>query len=248
MPQTDSTTPLFETERAVSVLLPTAVVGPYDYLVPEEMELAPGDYVHVPLGKREMIGVVWGPAMGDVDPAKLRPVDARVEAPPMPEQVRRFVDWVSAYTLSSRGAVLRMAMRSPDALAPPKPVVVYRRSDSDDKLRLTPARQRVLTFLEDGPALSAGDLARETGVSSGVIKGLVDAGALEKIEVPPPPPFEAPDLARPGPSLSEAQENASAQLREKIAAAEFSVQTAIFNTSSSPTFFAKQQTTRKRIL
>ena len=38
MPQTDSTTPLFETERAVSVLLPTAVVGPYDYLVPEEME------------------------------------------------------------------------------------------------------------------------------------------------------------------------------------------------------------------
>jgi len=223
MPQTDSTTPLFETERAVSVLLPTAVVGPYDYLVPEEMELAPGDYVHVPLGKREMIGVVWGPAMGDVDPAKLRPVDARVEAPPMPEQVRRFVDWVSAYTLSSRGAVLRMAMRSPDALAPPKPVVVYRRSDSDDKLRLTPARQRVLTFLEDGPALSAGDLARETGVSSGVIKGLVDAGALEKIEVPPPPPFEAPDLARPGPSLSEAQENASAQLREKIAAAEFSV-------------------------
>ncbi|CAN0552452.1 unnamed protein product, partial [Laminaria digitata] len=50
-----------------------------------------------------------------------------------------------------------------------------------------------------------------------------DAGALEKIAVPPPPPFEAPDLARPGPSLSEAQENASAQLREKIAAAEFSV-------------------------
>ncbi len=56
MPQTDSTTPLFETERAVSVLLPTAVVGPYDYLAPEEMELAPGDYVHVPLGKRDFLG------------------------------------------------------------------------------------------------------------------------------------------------------------------------------------------------
>jgi primosomal protein N' (replication factor Y) len=223
MPQTDATAPLFEPLRAVSVLLPTAVVSPFDYLVPAEMDVVPGDYVHVPLGKREMIGVVWGPGMGDVDSAKLRPLDARVDAPPMPEQVRRFIDWVSAYTLSAPGAVLRMAMRSPDALTPPKPVVVYRRADPDDALRMTPARTRVLSFLADGPALSAADLARETGVSSGVIKGLVAAGALEKLEVPAPPPFAAPDLTRPGPDLSEAQERASAELREKVSARAFSV-------------------------
>jgi primosomal protein N' (replication factor Y) len=223
MPQTDATAPLTVTPHAISVLLPTAVVGPFDYLVPEELHVVPGDYVHVPLGKRAMIGVVWGPAQGDVDPAKLRAIDARVDTPPMPDQVRRFIDWVSAYTLSPPGAVLRMAMRSPDALEPPKPVIVYSKSEPDDELRMTPARQRVLTFLENGPALSAPDLARETGVSSGVIKGLVAAGALEKREVPPPPPFDAPDLARPGPFLSQAQAVAAAQLRDKIAANAFSV-------------------------
>jgi len=223
MPQTDATAPLSRTPRAVSVLLPTAVVGPFDYLVPAETDIEPGDYVDVPLGKREMVGVVWGPAMGDVDPAKLRPIHARIDAPPMPEQVRRFVDWVSAYTLSPQGAVLRMAMRTPDALTPPKPMVVYRRAEPGEDLRMTPARARVLSFLKDSPALSAADLARETGVSSGVIKGLVGAGALEAIEVPPPPPYDAPDLERPGPALSDAQERASAQLRERVTAQAFSV-------------------------
>lgn len=223
MPPNDTTAPLFTNATAVSVLLPTPVVGPYDYLVPDDMALAPGDYVHVPLGKRDMVGVVWGPAMGDVDETKLRPVDARLDAPPMPEKVRRFVDWVAAYTLSTPGAVLRMAMRSPDALEPPKPVVVYRRAEPPEDMRITPARQRVLSFLEDGPALSAGDLAREAGVSTGVIKGLLEVGALERLEVPPPPPFEKPDLTLPGPDLSDDQTKAARSLCEKVAAAEFSV-------------------------
>lgn len=223
MPPNDTTAALFANPPAVSVLLPTPVVGPYDYLVPEGLDLAPGDYVHVPLGKRDMIGVVWGPATGDVDAAKLRPVDGAVDAPPMPEQIRSFVDWVAGYTLSTPGAVLRMAMRSPDALEPPRPVVMYRRGSPPEDMRMTPARQRVLSVLEDGPALAAGDLAREAGVSAGVIKGLAEAGALERIEVPPPPPFEMPDLSRAGPELSADQADAARSLCEKVAASAFSV-------------------------
>ena len=48
-------------EAIVSVMLPTPVVGPYDYKVPDHLALAPGDYVQVPLGRREITGVVWGP-------------------------------------------------------------------------------------------------------------------------------------------------------------------------------------------
>jgi len=43
----------------VRVLLPLPLVGAYDYRVPEELALAPGDFVRVPLGKRSEIGVVW---------------------------------------------------------------------------------------------------------------------------------------------------------------------------------------------
>jgi primosomal protein N' (replication factor Y) len=223
MAQNDTTTPHATNARAVSVMLPTPVVGPYDYLVPGDMDIEPGDYVHIPLGKRDMVGVVWGPAIGDVNAAKLRPIEKRVDAPPMPEQIRRFVDWVAAYTLSKSGAVLRMAMRSPDALIAPKTIGILQLGAPVENLRITPARERVLSLLRDGKALSAGDLARKTRVSSGVIKGLVAAGALDKLEVPPPPPFEAPDLVRPGPELSEAQGRAAQSLREKILADSFSV-------------------------
>jgi len=68
----------------VSVLLPLPLVGAYDYRTAADLRLERGDFVVVPLGKREVIGVVWGEGRGDVGRAKLRDVIARLEAPPLP--------------------------------------------------------------------------------------------------------------------------------------------------------------------
>ena len=70
-------------QRRVAVLLPYPL-GPYDYSAPAEMELAVGDYVRVPLGPREILGVVWGEGLGDVAAAKMKPVAGRFDVPPMP--------------------------------------------------------------------------------------------------------------------------------------------------------------------
>src|SRR5205814_2205627 len=77
---------------------------------------------------------------------------------PMADALRRFIDWVSAYTLSPPGAVLRMALGSTSALEAPKTELVYRpaTATSDDTLKLTAARRRVLEALKDGAALAAG--------------------------------------------------------------------------------------------
>src|ERR1700740_1270284 len=93
----------------VSVLLPLPLAGAYDYRVPPDLALAPGDFVAVPLGRRELFGVVWGPGLGDVAAEKLKPVTECLPAPPLTEELRRLVDWVAAYTLAPPGAVLRMA-------------------------------------------------------------------------------------------------------------------------------------------
>ncbi|MEP4378713.1 MAG: primosomal protein N' [Alphaproteobacteria bacterium] len=228
MPLTDTTTPGHDDRtdadgETISVLLPLPVAGPYDYTVPPGMAVQPGDFVHAPLGSREMTGVVWGPAAGDVDEKKLRPITDRIDTRPLPEELRRFVDWVAAYTLSAPGAVLRMAMRSPDALAPPKPVTAYLAAGLPEGLRMTPARTRVLDVLRDGPPLTARDLATEAGVTQSVIKGLADAGALERIELAPPPAFAAPDVSRPGMALSDDQARAAHTLCEDVAAACFAV-------------------------
>ena len=59
--------------QIVSVLIPLALPGPYDYGVPDAMTLGEGDVVRVPLGPREVFGVVWGPGEGRQSPAKLNP-------------------------------------------------------------------------------------------------------------------------------------------------------------------------------
>jgi len=47
--------------RTVDVLLPLGLDAAYSYLLPEGMEVSPGDLVHVPLGTKSVIGVVWPP-------------------------------------------------------------------------------------------------------------------------------------------------------------------------------------------
>jgi primosomal protein N' (replication factor Y) (superfamily II helicase) len=93
------------------VLLPLPLTGAFDYLCPAPLsDLAPGDFVEVPFGRKTLTGVVWGHARGDVDPAKLKPILAKLEIPPLPAPQRRFTDWVAAYTMSPPGAILKMAL------------------------------------------------------------------------------------------------------------------------------------------
>ena len=77
------------------VLLPLPLAGPYTYRMPAALGAKPGDFVLVPLGPRRAVGVVWGGEPGPVDDARLKAAAARLDAPPMPESLRRFVDRVA---------------------------------------------------------------------------------------------------------------------------------------------------------
>ena len=81
--------------RRCAVLLPLPLAGAYDYSVPADLAVAPGDMVAVPLGTRLVGGVVWGPALGDVAEAKLKPLAGRLAAPPLGSIGRRLVDWMA---------------------------------------------------------------------------------------------------------------------------------------------------------
>jgi primosomal protein N' (replication factor Y) len=208
----------------VRVML-TEPVGPYDYLVPPGMALAPGAVVLVPLGRRQALGVVWDaePAAPPIDPARLRPVAALFDVPPMRAEMRRFVDWVAAYTLSLPGAVLRMALSVPAALTPPEAALGL--LPAQGAVANTHARRRVLAALGEGPArlpvprLPA-ELAREAAVSPGVVRAMVEAGLLAQAPLlAPPPPWPVPQPA----SLTGAQAEAAAALRAAVGAAKFSV-------------------------
>jgi primosomal protein N' (replication factor Y) (superfamily II helicase) len=207
-----------------AVLLPLPLARTYDYRIAADVTVMPGDFVTVPLGRRHVTGVVWGPGDGDVDPEKLKDIIAVLDLPPLTGELRRLIDWTASYTLSPRGSVLRMAMSVPSALDPPKPATGYRlapeavesgdeNESSRPRIRMTPARRRVLDHLAGAPPRRLSEIARGAGVGAGVVKGLAAAGMLQPVTLAGPTVFEKPDWRRKGPVLSPAQRDAADRLR-----------------------------------
>ena len=192
------------TPRIVDVLVPVALDQTYSYRVPDGLELAPGDVVTVPLGARgETTGVVWA-ENDNPNPRfhnRMKDVVGKLDVPALKPELRQFVDWVSGYTLSARGMVLRMALRMGENLGPGRERVGVRLA-GPPPARMTPARARALRVFADGMTRSKGDAAKEAGVSASVIDGLIDEGALEtvvlppeKVTLPPDPDFRKPEFS-----------------------------------------------------
>jgi primosomal protein N' (replication factor Y) len=210
------------------VLLPLPLERTYDYRVPAGLAVAAGDFVVVPLGARQVIGVAWGEGEGDVAAEKLKDIIALAPVPPVDTALRRMVEWTAAYTLSPPGAVLRMAMSVPSALEPARAIPSHRlhpdlapAGESADeperpRFKLTAARRRVVAALADGHPRTAPEIAEDAGVSAAVVRGMIAAGAL--VPGPPAPRAEIarPDPLRPAFPLSPAQAEAAAALVAKV--------------------------------
>ena len=186
--------------RIVDVLVPVALDQTYSYRVPRELELAPGDVIAVPLGPREVVGVVWADN-ANPDPRlhnRLKDVSDKLDVPPLKAELRSLVDWVANYTLSARGMVLRMCLRMGENLGPERERPGVRLAGPPPQ-RMTPARRRVIAVLSDGLLHGKSEAAREAGVSVGVVDGLVDEGTLVTQAMPraAPPPTPDPSFAVP---------------------------------------------------
>jgi primosomal protein N' (replication factor Y) (superfamily II helicase) len=209
--------------RIVDVLVPVALDQAYSYRLPPGLDLEPGDFVSVPLGPRECTGVVWG--AGTARPGldnRLKDIEEKLDIPPLKPELRRFVDWISDYTLSPRGMVLRMCLRMGEDLGPERARVGVRLT-GPNPARMTPARARVLRLLAAGLTLGKSEAAREAGVSVGVVDGLIDEGTLETVVLPPEPIADLPDPDHGAPDLTPAQQEAAQALQRAVADGGYSV-------------------------
>ncbi|HEV2187944.1 MAG TPA: primosomal protein N', partial [Stellaceae bacterium] len=234
----------------VRVLLPLPLPAALDYRGPDgEAPPEPGRFVRVTLGSRELIGVVWEGAGEDVPDARLKPIAELLSAPPLPPELRRFIERVAAYTLAPPGMVLSMAMRSEAALLPltPRRVCAITEAglavlaESPPPKRLTPGRRRALEVLRDGPAATIAETAREAGVGAGVVRGVIAAGlAAEHLAAAVPPHIEQPDWRAPGLKLSTAQGNAAKKLVARVESGGFHVTVldGVTGSGKTETYFA----------
>ncbi|RED28622.1 replication restart DNA helicase PriA [Rhodopseudomonas thermotolerans] len=206
----------------VDVLVPVAIDQSYSYRVPRGLSLKPGDVVAVPLGAREVLGVVWA-ENPNPDPRlhnRLKDVAEKLDLPPLRDELRRMVDWVATYTLSARGMVLRMCLRMGEHLGPERQRMGVRLVGPPPQ-RMTPARRRLLEMLSDGLLHGKSDVAKEAGVSPGVIDGLVDEGTLQVEQMPRENPAPEPDPDFAPTDFSPEQARAAETMRGLVAAGGF---------------------------
>jgi primosomal protein N' (replication factor Y) len=148
---------------------------------------------------------------------RLKDIADKLDVPPLKAELRKFVDWVSTYTLSPRGMIVRMALRMGEHLGPARERVGVRLAGPHPK-RMTAARNRVLAVCADGLVRMKGEIAEEAGVSVGVVDGLIDEGTLETLVLAPDPVARAPDPDFAQPDLSPDQRAAADALCATIAA------------------------------
>ncbi|MDF2366420.1 primosomal protein N' [Sneathiella sp.] len=209
--------------RRVRVLLPLSIGDVYDYRAPDSLNVEIGHFVTVPLGRREVTGVVWEEAVNsDLAEDRMKDIIGVLPCEKLPPESLKFIDWVAQYTMQQRGRVLRMAMSVPDALYPKAPRIGYRFTGEMPE-KLTSARRRVLDVVSDGGAHTATDLAAIAGVSTSVIKGLADKGALEAVDLPAETPLQPADWQHAAFDLSPDQLTAAKALISSVADDSFHV-------------------------
>ena len=205
--------------RVARVLLPLPLPEAFDYAVPEAMALSVGDQVEAPLGPRRVRGVVVELREAHGVNRPLKPLAGRLDEPPLPANTLAFVDWAARYACAPPGEALALALRG--LRAPPLRPELRLVASGRPPARATPARARVLAVVAQAGPMGAGALAQAAGVSAGVVKGLVEDGALSVVEIAHDPAFPDPDPDHPGSVLNPSQAAAAQALGDMVRAGGF---------------------------
>ena len=192
--------------KVASVLISLPVPEAFDYEVPEALAVARGDQVAVPLGPRLIRGIVAEVFETTGSNRRLKAVDSVLADPRLPENTVAFVEWAARWTLNAPGEMAATALKGLRAPRP-RPERRVKRVEGRTPARPTTARTAVLEALS-ARSMPGPDLARAAGVSAGVVKGLVDEGVLEIVEIEavaafdPPNPDHAPATLNPDQAAS----------------------------------------------
>ncbi len=201
------------------VALPVPVPRLFDYRWPTDLPANPGSRVLVTFANRKLVGVVLEFGLPSIDIARIKPVHQVIDpALPVPEPLLELARWAAAYYCHPIGEVaatmLPTALRRVDR-PQPRPRLAWNltsagRAVDPGSLTRAPRQRQALESLTRRPMES--DALLSAGVSSDVLRRLADKGWVERIS--------AANLSEhqptAGPSLTEAQAAAVAQITAKL--------------------------------
>ena len=94
----------------VPVLVPKIFNFPFTYDSGPLKNLMPGDLVIVPFGKNDEIGVVWDKIQPSNKKFQIKKIKKIIDNFKINKNLINFINWFSAYNLTSKGMVLKMCL------------------------------------------------------------------------------------------------------------------------------------------
>ena len=98
---------IYSQGQIVSVLTTQPVNGLLDYSV-FETEVKLGQYIVVPFGKREIVGIVWGDGVSNLNKNKIKKISRILPVPKMENKFRKFLIEVARFNICSLNQVLKL--------------------------------------------------------------------------------------------------------------------------------------------
>ena len=186
-----------------------------DYLAPEG-GCKVGSFLILPLGKRKVLGVVWGPGGGNYERSKLRSAASVINVPPMSYTMRRFLEVVSDYTITPLNLILRLCTRVPDLSKPSVTQKVFSLVANYSDFKRTPKRDILISALSNTKKnkLSSREIVSISGVSSAVITAAARAGVLDEEHIERDCPYPMLDPEFNPNKLIRSQVNAYNEIKE----------------------------------
>lgn len=206
-------------KRRISVLTTHPTLGILTYSLPEKISVLPGQIVSIPLGPRQILGMVWEENASNqtkIADNRLRTITKVYGLPEASLFYRKFIQWVSSYYMASLGAVLRMGVPFSPKTIEVKEIKNYYVPDGEFP-KLTPLRQKALEKLI-GEKGSISNLAEKSEVSSSIIRGLIKIGLIIEEKDDSEERLSLPDPDFNTPILSETQSSAADTLKASVKA------------------------------
>ena len=93
------------------ILIPNIFNYPFTY--DSDIKLKVGDFVEVPFGKSNSIGVVWNVFEKETNKKfKIKKINKRLDVPSLKEETLDFLNWFSEYNIVPRGMALKLVLLS----------------------------------------------------------------------------------------------------------------------------------------
>ena len=168
----------------VEILLPLPFDKSFTYQVPLDVDLLPGDYVLIPFRKNNIIGIVWKDVSFQESQNfsyQLKNIEKKFPFSPMPKNFRQFLEWVSQYTMTPLGLVLKMALNEKKVFQTQKKTL-YRFHSFPEGLRQTEKRQNIIQYVQQQHTATAQEIYAQCHCSPQTLTQMANQNILQKFQ------------------------------------------------------------------